>query len=244
MKILDQQFEASIWANRGTLAKSTRPEYYVYVLVRHNGDRIYIGKGKGRRSERDFTKEGENYRLANLIKRDRADGNPEPQVSIARRDMTEADAFRLESALIKQIGRVCNGGTLVNMTDGGPGLADGVERERMAGHFERIKELAKRNQHRQAILSLSEHLRQINIRADSARGVVLTKLYDGPATMAQLCERIGRMPALGDKGNAPAVTSNVYAALRHIRRKSEECSKFRIVETDGVYSVIVAPEYA
>jgi hypothetical protein len=125
------------------------------------------------------------------------------------------------------------------MTNGGPGSAPGVEVARMERHFQKVQSLHVQNQNRPAVLELDECLYQLGIRAGSARGVVLKQLLDQPATLQQLCERIERTPALGDRGDQPANTKNVYAALRHIKRKAHECAKFNIVEQNGVYSAVV-----
>lgn len=114
------KFAESIWGTRGQKRKSTVPEYYVYVLLRHNGQAIYVGKGKGSRWERDFTKEGENSRLAAIIRQDLAAGLPATTLAIAKKDMLESEAFQLEANLIAMHGRIVNGGTLTNMTNGAP----------------------------------------------------------------------------------------------------------------------------
>jgi hypothetical protein len=237
----ERKFRESIWGSRGLRPRSTNPEYYVYVLIRHNGDAIYVGKGKGRRCERDFTKEGENSRLAAIITQDREAGLPAPTLAIAKRDMLESEAFALEAQLIGQHGRVVNGGTLVNMTNGGLGRAPGAEAAGMERYWKKLQVRHARNQERPAVLELNECLTQLGIRSDSMRGVVLARLLERPATLQELAERIGRTPALGDKGDQPAVKRNVYAALRHLRRKAHECCRFEVVERAGVYSLAVKP---
>lgn len=109
----------------------------------------------------------------------------------------------------------------------------------MERHFLRVMTLKEQNAGRPAVLELNECLAQLGVRSDSARGVVLRHLLAAPATISQLCKRIERTPALGDKGGQPANTKNVYAALRHIKRKAHECANFRIVESRGVYSVAI-----
>src|SRR5260370_13239434 len=89
------KFAESIWGTRGLKQKSTIPEYYVYVLIRHGGKAIYVGKGKGSRCDRDFTKEGENSRLAAIIRQDLAAGRPAPPLAILKKDMPETEAAPL-----------------------------------------------------------------------------------------------------------------------------------------------------
>ena len=98
--------------------------YYAYLLKRPNGIPFYVGKGKGRRCYVHLKpwhlKKDENHLKVNVIKQIRHDGG-EPVVEILEKNLTEVDAFRIETEQIKLYGRVANGGILVNMTDGGEG---------------------------------------------------------------------------------------------------------------------------
>jgi hypothetical protein len=91
--------------------------FYVYVAFRPwDGSPCYVGKGKGNRWRRHF-RTSPNRNLANIIKKA---GGTIPTVVI-RRGLFEEEAFEIERAFIKAIGRKAHGGPLVNLTDGGDG---------------------------------------------------------------------------------------------------------------------------
>ena len=100
--------------------------FYVYVLFRPTGVPCYVGKGDSRRKRMDvheyFAQRGvhRNKHLQNIIKQA---GGSVPKV-IVRENLTKEDAYTIESALIVAIGRRdLETGPLVNLTNGGPGVA-------------------------------------------------------------------------------------------------------------------------
>lgn len=98
--------------------------FYVYVLFRPwDGSPFYVGKGKDRRwlnhIQRGF--HSGNRHLMAIIQRARAEQVEIPRVKV-RENLTEAEAFEIEVALIAAIGRGENG-PLANMTDGGEGIS-------------------------------------------------------------------------------------------------------------------------
>jgi hypothetical protein len=90
--------------------------FYVYIKFRPDGSPCYVGKGKGNR-HKVHEKFGTNRHLVNII---RNAGGSVPTV-IIRSGLTEDEAFSMEVAFIKAIGREAHGGPLVNLTDGGNG---------------------------------------------------------------------------------------------------------------------------
>jgi NUMOD3 motif len=95
-------------------------DYYVYIVFRLSGIPCYVGKGRGGRWKQHFTKTHNQY-LRNIIKKE---GGANPVVLI-RENMSEDDAFALERALIKALGRKdLRTGPLVNHTDGGDGSSN------------------------------------------------------------------------------------------------------------------------
>jgi uncharacterized membrane protein len=101
----------------------TSPVFYVYALFDWLGRVFYIGKGKGYRAwhHKYMPKSNRNrYRRNILLKTIRILGDC--PVVIIRDGLIEAEAFAMETAFIKAIGRFPNG-PLVNMTDGGEGSA-------------------------------------------------------------------------------------------------------------------------
>ena len=83
--------------------------FYVYAYLREDGTPYYIGKGKDRRA---WVKgKGEVYHPVD-----------ESRIKIIKENLSEADAFVLEKALISQYGRKDLGtGILRNKSDGGEG---------------------------------------------------------------------------------------------------------------------------
>lgn len=93
-----------------------RCDFYVYVIFRLDGRPCYVGKGHGRRWK-DHDRGATNPYLRRIIAQ--SDG-PLP-ITKVREGLPEAEALATEIALIAAIGRVINGGPLVNLTDGGEG---------------------------------------------------------------------------------------------------------------------------
>jgi len=88
--------------------------YYVYAHMKiSDGSPFYIGKGKGYRA---FSK----YRSIWWKKTASKNGF---DVLFLEKNLSEKDALDREVYWINKIGRITDGGTLVNMTDGGESLA-------------------------------------------------------------------------------------------------------------------------
>lgn len=94
-------------------------DFYVYIYYRLDGLPCYVGKGSGFRWKRHPTAKNSNAHLQSLI---RLAGGDLPRRKVVE-NLTEAEAFAWEIALIAEIGREANGGPLVNLTDGGEGSA-------------------------------------------------------------------------------------------------------------------------
>jgi hypothetical protein len=85
--------------------------YYVYQYVRNDQTPYYIGKGTKRRA-------WETHRRANgcdLRPRDRS------KIQIIKSNLTEQEAWDLETSLIAKYGKHTDGGILVNVSEGGVG---------------------------------------------------------------------------------------------------------------------------
>ena len=95
-----------------------RRESYVYILFRPNGIPCYVGKGVGSRWLR-HERQTHNPILERIIKKA---GGSLPKIKI-RENLTDAEACETEVAFIAAIGRFAHGGPLVNLTDGGEGIA-------------------------------------------------------------------------------------------------------------------------
>lgn len=101
-------------------------KYYIYVIFRTDGRPCYIGKGCGRRWSKHSTASHNRHLKAIVAKA----GGRLPTV-IIRHNLTEDEAFSIESALIAAIGREDHGGVLVNQADGGRGNPGQIWTERM-----------------------------------------------------------------------------------------------------------------
>lgn len=117
--------------------------YYVYILFKtyNTGDfryddltfslePFYVGKGKNRRIDQslDVRKNGNRYKNF-IIEKIHSMDLTVTSVKFAE-NLTESEAFFLESQLIKKIGRFDRGlGPLSNLTDGGEGGSGGTSRK-------------------------------------------------------------------------------------------------------------------
>ena len=216
--------------------------HYVYVLFRHNGDPVYVGKGTGSRSNRNLTNLGENKHLRAIIKKDLADGYPEPTRKILKDGLTANEAFTLEMRTIERYKRTVHGGTLTNMTNGGPGGEDGAETRRLERTFELIQKNAA-NFRKQSKGSFQDCLHQINSNSASARGVVAKLLFDKPCTISELCNRMRTMPKFGPGGGGPANKAKVGRAIYQLHQRLEGRSYYRLkLSKDNVFSIILTDE--
>ena len=83
--------------------------YYVYAYLREDGSPYYIGKGKGNRYK--------NRHTISIPPKDR--------IQFIQQNLSESDAFTLETELIAFYGRKdMNTGILRNLTDGGEGSSN------------------------------------------------------------------------------------------------------------------------
>lgn len=134
--------------------------YYCYGLFDWCGVPRYIGKGKeGSKREEGHEKQTD---LINIAKNEFIEQTwimlGEIPKTIIRDNLTEAEAFATEIALIKAIGRLCLGtGPLTNMTEGGEGAAgltwskESRDRKRLT-QTERMASLERREQIRLKLL--------------------------------------------------------------------------------------------
>jgi hypothetical protein len=134
-------------------------KYYVYVWIRHTGEPIYVGKGCGPRAYREFEKG--NVHLSAILRKDREAGFPDPQRILVAQNLTENEAFDREMREIALHRRTKDGGTLTNMTDGGPGKAgDEAEIRRRLKALDKFRKMYVANSQRPTVFDYEECRRQ------------------------------------------------------------------------------------
>ena len=219
-------------------------KYYVYIWIRHTGEPIYVGKGCGPRAFREFEKG--NVHLCAIIAKDREAGFPEPQRILVAQNLTENESFEREMQEIAKHRRTKDGGTLTNMTDGGPGRDVDAELRRRLKALDHGRKLYAANRRRPTVLDFEECRRQCNMNAKSGRSVVLKRLFEQPSTMDELCDHIRVMPPLGPYKRAqPATEDSVGKALLYIAARTEHCTKYRLVLSDAnIYSIAIQEQGA
>lgn len=100
---------------------SERNDFYVYALLRPNGNIFYVGKGSGKRiTEHGLRCDKSNPFKNRIIAKIRASGMEPLRVFLAK-GLTEAQAFAREKFTIMSIGRHPSG-PLANLTNGGEGV--------------------------------------------------------------------------------------------------------------------------
>ena len=221
-------------------ARNAERKYYVYVWIRHTGEPIYVGKGCGPRAFREF--ERGNVHLRAIIAKDRKAVFPEPQRILVAQGLTESKSFEREMQEIAKHRRTKDGGTLTNMTDGGPGKAgDEADVRRRLKALGKFRRMYVANSRRPAVLDYEECRRQCNMNPKSGRGMALKRLFEQPSTMQELCDHIKVMPALGPyKGTQPTTEDSVGKALSYIAARTERVTKYRLVLSDAdVYSIAI-----
>lgn len=108
--------------------RSLLDDFYVYILFRRDGRPFYVGKGRARRFKYHVTAaKNEKSHKAAIIRETIATG--ELPIVIVKDRLKECEAFAIEIALIKAMGREPNG-PLVNCTDGGEGQSGASQETR------------------------------------------------------------------------------------------------------------------
>ncbi len=98
-----------------------KPGEYIFEDYKFEFEPIYIGKGKGVRPQRHFTLYRRyNTRFYSKMNSIISSGN-KPEFILLSSGLTEKESFEFEKFFIKIIGRIENGGTLTNLSDGGEG---------------------------------------------------------------------------------------------------------------------------
>jgi hypothetical protein len=154
--------------------KQLHKDFYVYVYFRADGTPCYVGKGRGNRWLRHEWK-SHNPELSKILKR----SNGALQKTKIRTGLTNKQAIEYEIAFIKSYGRIKDGGTLVNMTDGG----EGMEGHRFSPASRLLMGVGKRGkkQTQEHIQKLSD-ARKGRVHSQETRDMISAKLSGRPKT--------------------------------------------------------------
>lgn len=93
----------------------------VYMLYKDDGTPFYVGAGNNRRIDNHIGGSGGRASVNEIITEHRNRGS-EISHDIVATYGTKEEAFAAEIKLIATIGKISDGGTLVNVTDGGAGV--------------------------------------------------------------------------------------------------------------------------
>ena len=97
-----------------------KPGKYIYDDMKFEFEPIYIGKGSySRPSGHKYTINKKKTRFYSKYKKILKETNEPPKYLIIKNNLTEQEANKLETKLISKIGKIENGGTLTNLTNGG-----------------------------------------------------------------------------------------------------------------------------
>lgn len=130
---------------------------YIYMVHRHDGTPLYIGKGTGERYKRHDSRAKANPHYAAVL----AQAGGSLPVTIVADDLSEKEAYNLERLFTKEIGIESEGGPLINCGHGGRGGPVGVK------HSEKWKAARSRIA---AELWQDEQYRAKMLRPDRPRG--------------------------------------------------------------------------
>lgn len=97
-----------------------KPGRYVYDDLQFDFEPFYVGKGSlTRPNGHKYTINKKKTRFYNKYNKILKETNIPPNFIIIEQNLIEEEANKLETELIKKIGKIENGGTLTNITDGG-----------------------------------------------------------------------------------------------------------------------------
>lgn len=157
----------------GSTLPQERCDFYVYILFRPDGRPCYVGKGCNYRWK-DHERKASNPHLGRIIA---SAGGVVPKIKL-REGLTNSAAIEIELALIAAIGRIKNGGPLVNLTDGGEGVL-GFRASPEQIEANRLRNLGKKHTE-QALAKLRAHAKtRIGVKRDPAIGLKVAEAKRG-----------------------------------------------------------------
>ena len=96
-----------------------KPGKYIYDDLEFDFEPIYVGKGNSNRPKGHKYSIKKKTRFYNKYNKILEETNEPPKFLIIKNKLEESEANKLESEIIKKIGKIENGGSLTNLTDGG-----------------------------------------------------------------------------------------------------------------------------
>jgi hypothetical protein len=136
------------WYDNPLIDKGCRTMYMTYVLLTDTGVPFYAGAGDKNRIDRHLRGAGGRSEVNKVIGEHHRRGTTIGHRVVKWFDLKD-DAFAHEVELIRQIGKISDGGTLVNICDGGAGVTGyrASESQRLATsqrNIERFSDPAER----------------------------------------------------------------------------------------------------
>ena len=204
--------------------------YCVYFYLREDRTPYYIGMG---RKQRPFAKHAH--------RQDRGDFKPEnPElILLVHENLSQQEAFELEIKYIKQYGRKCDGGILINLTEGGEGAKhnEDTRKKISLSHLgKKVSEETKRKMsiaHKCKIIKPESIMKMVQTRkangsnipsdetrkkmSDTAIKTGKSKGSKNPAAKAILAfDRDGNLIAKYDTAREAAEALNIGKCWKHI----------------------------
>lgn len=191
--------------------------FYVYVLFRPwDGSPFYIGKGSGKRWLRHKHR---SRHIANIIRKAADRGMDIPAIKI-RENLTEIEAFTIEHAFIKAIGRKPNG-PLVNLTDGGEGASGAV---RSAITRAKMSIIMKGNRNPLGCKRSPETLEKLSMIQSNRSPTTIAKMRD--ANMGKiLSDEHRRKLSSAKKGKSLSAIHRTNIGRSHLGKTRKNTSK-------------------
>ena len=208
-------------------ALEERRDYYVYVFFRPwNGIPCYIGKGRGNRWRQE--KRPTNKQLDRIIAKAACEL---PKVRI-RHGLTNAEAYEIEKAFIKAIGRGKNG-PLVNLTDGGEGAEGYVHTKKSRRKMSKKgKGKPKSEAHKEAIRVgvAAYHARMTNEEKEHRSAVIQVATIEAMANPDVKKKISDKLSGTVHSAERRLITSNSLKAMYENRPDLKELTKVRFMD--------------
>jgi len=200
-----------------------KPGIFIYDDYVFEYEPFYIGKGKNKRLLRHL-KDNVNSYKKNKISKIISCGL-EPIIKKVKENLNEKLAFSLEIDLISLIGRVDNGGVLVNMSDGGEGQSGFKHSQETK---DKISDSLKTSEKHKSIMNSIEYRKKLSDALMGHKGSIFNHSEDVKRHLSDI--------QVGDK--------NTFFGKTHSENQKKKWSKERIGKSNGntVKYIISTPD--